>query len=212
MKATHARSDLAAQPADQREDDVLDALEARVAEHGIRSVVMSQLARDLGMSTKTLYRLFPSKEAMLMAMVERWSARLVAAQQRRMRSSMSAEERVRTAVRHLTAWRSKFADAFWVDLEFEHPDVWARYRQIVAESQDHSTAWMSTLVRADVDVVFARELLIASVRRALDPEVRSAAGLGRGEAIDAAVHIWAAGVFTDPTAVPPEPSRADQLG
>lgn len=205
MRGTSAHPDPGSGPTDQREDVVLDALEARVAEHGIRSVVMSQLARELGMSTKTLYRLFPSKDAMLMAMVERWSARLVAAQDRRIRSSMSAEERVRTAVRHLSAWRAKFAEDFWVDLEADHPEVWARYRQVVAESQARSTAWMSTLARPGVDMAFARELLVASVRRALDVELRELSGFSRGEAIDAAVHIWAAGVFEDPSAVPEAP-------
>ena len=61
----------------QRSQQVLDAMERRFAKDGIHAVVVSDLARELGMSTKTLYRLFPSKDDLVLAVVERWADRLL---------------------------------------------------------------------------------------------------------------------------------------
>jgi AcrR family transcriptional regulator len=177
---------------------VLDAMEHRARGSGIRAVVMSDLARELGMSTKTLYRDFPSKDAMVQALVERWSNRFLAAQDRRLATPMSDLERVRLAVHHSVRWRSRFCDDFWHDLREDHPDAWHRYVAMVEEGQRRAAEWMGAAVRPGVDPVFARALLVAAVERALRPEVRRGAGLSRNAAVDAAVEIWAHGALDQP--------------
>jgi AcrR family transcriptional regulator len=49
----------------------LDAAAALVAEHGPRSVTMSQIAAETGIGRATLYKYFPSVEAILVAWHER---------------------------------------------------------------------------------------------------------------------------------------------
>jgi AcrR family transcriptional regulator len=53
----------------------LDAAAALVAEHGLRSVTMSQIAEGTGIGRATLYKYFPSVEAILLAWHERQIAR-----------------------------------------------------------------------------------------------------------------------------------------
>ena len=53
----------------------LDAAAALVAEHGLRGVTMSQIAREAGIGRATLYKYFPDVEAVLLA----WHERHVAA-------------------------------------------------------------------------------------------------------------------------------------
>ncbi len=67
-------------PVEDRATRILDEVERLAQDHGTRDIVMADVARDLGMSTKTLYREFPSKDALVGAIVDRWSARLVAAE------------------------------------------------------------------------------------------------------------------------------------
>ena len=50
---------------------ILDTTAALVAEHGLRSVTMSQIAEDTGIGRATLYKYFPSVEAILFAWHER---------------------------------------------------------------------------------------------------------------------------------------------
>ena len=52
-------------------DAILDTTAALVAEHGLRSVTMSQIAEETGIGRATLYKYFPSVEAILVAWHER---------------------------------------------------------------------------------------------------------------------------------------------
>ncbi len=56
-------------------DATLDTTAALVAEHGLRSVTMSQIAEEIGIGRATLYKYFPDVEAILGA----WHHRQVAA-------------------------------------------------------------------------------------------------------------------------------------
>jgi len=52
-------------------DATLDSTAALVAEHGLRSVTMSQIAAETGIGRATLYKYFPDVEAILVAWHER---------------------------------------------------------------------------------------------------------------------------------------------
>jgi len=52
-------------------DATLDTTAALVAEHGLRSVTMSQIAEETGIGRATLYKYFPDVEAILFAWHER---------------------------------------------------------------------------------------------------------------------------------------------
>jgi AcrR family transcriptional regulator len=56
-------------------DATLDAAAALAAEHGLRSVTMSQIAEQAGVGRATLYKYFPDVESILIA----WHGRQVAA-------------------------------------------------------------------------------------------------------------------------------------
>jgi AcrR family transcriptional regulator len=53
------------------QDAILDTTAALVAEHGLLSVTMSQIARETGIGRATLYKYFPDVEAILRAWHER---------------------------------------------------------------------------------------------------------------------------------------------
>jgi AcrR family transcriptional regulator len=55
----------------QVRDAILDTTAALVAEHGLRSVTMSQIAEDTGIGRATLYKYFPDVEAILLAWHQR---------------------------------------------------------------------------------------------------------------------------------------------
>jgi AcrR family transcriptional regulator len=52
-------------------DAILDSTAALVAEHGLRSVTMSQIAERAGIGRATLYKYFPDVDAILLAWHER---------------------------------------------------------------------------------------------------------------------------------------------
>lgn len=178
-----------------REDRVLDALEARCAQVGVRGVVVSDLARELHMSTKTIYRIFASKDAMVVAMVRRWTGRVLAARTEHAVAELDPAERVRSVVHELVRWRTRFSDDFWSELRSDHPEAYALYAEMARSVQQGVSEWLAGSVRPGVDPVFARELLGGAVRRALQPEVLAASGMTPAEAVDAAVDLWVRGAL-----------------
>jgi AcrR family transcriptional regulator len=190
-------------PVSARVDAVLDAVEVRFGRAGVRALVMSDLARELGMSTKTVYRLFPSKEALVTAVLRRWSTRFLAAQATLLASSMSIEERIRTAAHALVAHRRRFSDDFWQELRSEHPVSWELYTTTMETARERSAVRMATAERTGIEPSLARAALTALVELAQTPAVLEASGLDAGTAIDQVVALWARGVFVTPDAPPP---------
>lgn len=66
-----APSDPDAAPARSREDEILDRIRSIFAEKGFDGASMQELARAAGMSVGNFYRYFPSKAAMVEAMIGR---------------------------------------------------------------------------------------------------------------------------------------------
>lgn len=186
-----------------RVDEVLDAVEARFRAGGVRALVMSDLARELGMSTKTLYRLFPSKEALVTAVLQRWSERFLAAQAAHLASSMTIEERIRTAAHALVAHRRRFSDDVWRELREEHPVSWELYTATMVTARERSAVRMASAERTGIEPSLARAALTALVELAQTPAVLDASGLEAGAAIDQVVALWTRGVFVTPDAPPP---------
>lgn len=191
------------EPAPARVDAVLDAVEGRFGAAGVRALVMRDLASELGMSTKTLYRLFPSKDALVTAVLQRWSTRFLAAQATLLASSMSIEQRVRTAAHALVAHRRRLSDDFWRELRDEHPTSWALYTSTMDTARERSAVRMAAAERTGIEPSLARAALTALVELAQDPAVLEASGLDEREAIDQVVALWARGVFVSPDAPPP---------
>jgi AcrR family transcriptional regulator len=59
-----------------RRDQLIDATLALVAEHGLRGLSVAAVARRVGLTASALYRHFPSKDALLDAVLDRLRERL----------------------------------------------------------------------------------------------------------------------------------------
>jgi AcrR family transcriptional regulator len=179
----------------ERAERILDEFTRRAGADGIRAVVMSELARDLGMSTKTLYQEFPNKESLVQAMVRAWIDQLREVQTDQQASKMTAEERLQQGSRELLEWRRTYSDVLWEDLRSDHPEAWALYLQSVRDTRLSAWTRIESAMREDVDHLLAWQLINAVVEHALSPEVRQKTGLDIGDSIDAAITIWARGAL-----------------
>ncbi|RME81176.1 MAG: TetR/AcrR family transcriptional regulator, partial [Zetaproteobacteria bacterium] len=73
---------------------ILDAAERRFVHYGYEKATMAEIGGDLGMSAANLYRFFPSKEALLVAVVERQLRQKLAAGLRAARRARDPLERL----------------------------------------------------------------------------------------------------------------------
>ena len=178
-----------------RADRILDAFGDRAAANGIRAVVMSDLARELAMSTKTLYREFPTKDALVQSLVGRWARDFVAVHRQRQQAGMPAEERLRLRAREIVRARRKYSEAFWDDLNADHPDAWRLYTTAVLSVREEARARIEAEMREGVDKELAWQLVTAMVETALQSEVRARTGMTVEQSIDAAIELWARGAL-----------------
>ncbi|HKU43991.1 MAG TPA: TetR/AcrR family transcriptional regulator [Polyangiales bacterium] len=182
---------------EQVREQVLAAFSLKAKRFGLRALLMTELAAELRMSATTLYRLFPSKEALALACVERWANELGAAEAAK-RDPRGTHSGFDQYMHWLEAWadaNAALSPAFARDLKSDYPAVWQRYRDVLNERKRRGAELLSPLLKPDVDARVAFALLNRIFSLVLDPEFADRLQVSRKEAIRGAVSIWASGAL-----------------
>jgi len=177
-------------------DRILAAARKDFFAHGFRRVTMDDLAASLGMSKKTLYAHFPSKNALLHALVLDKFQRIEADLQevtREQRSDVleALHQLLATIQRHA----AEIQPPFLRDIQRDAPEVFhlvERRRQYFIEhyfgellSQGRKTG----IIRKDVPVNLVIEILLAAVSAIVNPVRLQELGLTPKTAISAIITI-----------------------
>jgi len=186
---------------------ILDAFEESARADGPRGVVMAELARDLGISTRTLYQHFPSKAELVASLMDRWADEIAADQEARATSGKSPYEQMVAAAEGWLTGQCAFSSAFWAQLERDFPVAFVRFQQRLREILDAGHRHLLPYIRDDLDKELALALMYASLGAASDPERCDRLGLSRQEALRQAVEVWVRGTMRPVRAVhsPPKP-------
>jgi AcrR family transcriptional regulator len=178
-------------------EQILDAFSAKAKRSGIRSLIMTELATELRMSASTLYKLYPSKEALAAACVDRWANELGAAE------VPKRDSKPRDGFEQFMLWIDAWADAnaslsphFARDLKTDYPAVWRRYREIIDARKRRGAALLRPLLKPDVEPGVAFALLDQIFTTVLQPEFADKLHISRREALRSAVTIWAGGALS----------------
>lgn len=183
---------------DQLKAQVLEAFSAKAKRLGLRALLMTELATELRISATTLYKMYPSKEALALACVDRWVNELGAAEATKRDPKLS-----RDGFEQYMHWIDTWADAnaalspaFMRDLQTDYPTVWQRYRAVTAERKRRGAAMLRPLLKPEVDERVAFALLNEIFALVLEPEFAIKLQVSRREAIRSAVAIWAGGALS----------------
>jgi AcrR family transcriptional regulator len=185
----------------QVSERILETFSTKAKRIGLRALTMTELATELHMSAATLYRLYPSKEALALACVDRWADELGAADAtQRDRSDPKAAKR--DGFERYMIWVEAWADAnaalspaFARDLKSDYPAVWQRYREIVEDRKRRGALLLRPLLKPSVDERVAFAVLNTIFMTVLEPEFADRLHVSRREAIRSAVTIWAGGAL-----------------
>jgi len=182
---------------DQVREQILAAFSDKAKHVGIRGVMMAELASELRMSIATLYKQFPSKEALTIACVERWVDELAA------RDAARPDPKLKRPgfdqfMHWVDGWASAQATlspAFLHDLQSDYPAAFKRFSELAKERSSRGAALVRPLVKTDLDPTVALavlDLIVSTVQR---PEFSDKLGISRREAVRTAVTIWASGAI-----------------
>jgi AcrR family transcriptional regulator len=176
---------------------ILDAFSTKAKRFGLRSLIMTELASELRMSANTLYKLYPSKEALALACVERWANELGAAEAAKAEPK-SSRDGFEQYMRWIDAWadaNAALSPAFARDLQADYPAVWQRYRAVLRDRKRRGALLLRPLLKPGIAPKVALALLDKIFSIVLQPEFADRLHVSRREAIHCAVSIWASGAL-----------------
>jgi AcrR family transcriptional regulator len=179
----------------QLKQQILDAFSTRAKRDGLRSVMMADLASELRMSASTLYKLYPSKEALALACVERWANELAAteAAEPDPRAPRDGFEQFMHWADAWTEVNARLSPAFRRDLQSDYPAAWRRYGEVIRQRKERGVALLLPVLKPGLDKRVALALLNLILEQVVQPEFADRLRISRQEALRSAITIWAAG-------------------
>jgi len=191
-------------------DMILEAGFARFRQHGIRRVTMDDIARELRISKKTIYRHFPDKKALVQACADSIVGRILPGVQVAMAGPGSVRERMSGVLAVMAELPRLITPAFIADVRSDYPEVWAeidRRRQLVVAFYEKlfEEGRATGEVRPEIHPKVAQRVIFAVLNNVLIPEVMVMGEFSLAEAFATFATMLTRGVLSD---APPARSRA----
>jgi AcrR family transcriptional regulator len=183
---------------------IMDEARSLFFRYGFSKVTMDEAAEALGMSKKTLYRHFPSKEDLLEAVTCAHMGECDAALKTIChRQDVSPLERLKLTMSYITAIFSQMSEALIHDLRRNAPEIWKRvedHRQKNIESDFGALikeGRQKGHFRKDVDERLFILMYSTLVTNILNPEVLSGLPQKPSQVYDTLCKVLFEGLLTD---------------
>lgn len=171
---------------------------------GYTRVTMDELAKELGMSKKTLYKYFPSKVDMLRAIVQDFIREVIEEQDRILNDKkLDFEQRLSELLKLLVRLLSKIDPSLMRDVQRAAPDVWETIEQtrqnrintvfggLLREGQQNG------YVRRDIHLPLVIMAMAATIRATLNPATVSQFPVSLIDAFETVRSLYLGGILTD---------------
>jgi AcrR family transcriptional regulator len=182
---------------------ILKFVDERISARGVAGISVEEITAALGMSKKTFYRIFPSKEAMLEEIVDRIVGEVGGKIDAIVQSPRTFVEKIHGLTSLLGAVYGKLAIPLSEDLYRSTPSAWARVEEF---RHRKIQAVFSALLEQGVAEGFIepgvnRTIFLlafpAAVRAVINPRVFVEHPISMVEAVQQMLRIFFAGIMTD---------------
>ncbi|MBX7071817.1 MAG: TetR/AcrR family transcriptional regulator [Pirellulales bacterium] len=171
--------------------------------HGVRGVTMDQLARDLGMSKKTLYACFPSKPQLLDAvLLDKFQGMRAELDQITSRPGGKFQDELRQLLACLQRQTAEIQPPLVRDLRLLSPDVFARietHRRAMIQTyfgQLFARGQRAGAIRSDISTQWMIDILLAAVQVIANPATITALDVSPQTAMNTIISVVLEGVMT----------------
>lgn len=154
---------------------ILAACRELALQHGFRGIRMDELARRAGVSKRTVYRYFDSKDAVIagalsdfMQQIESESARIL--------SGDGDPAAILAEMQKYLLWQGHFAinDQSMRDLQEHYPELWQkmdRFRSLMLRKVlAHIAHSAGSQLLGDIDYVIAETMILAGIQSVMNPD------------------------------------------
>lgn len=189
--------------ADPVRDRIVATARRHLFSYGYTALTMDALATELGMSKKTLYVHFAGKDALVDAVILRFSDELKAlAAELFGDASLSYAAKLATFTRKMTERFSRMPPTLFRELQRYAPDVYRRIEKLRFETIPVVFGRMiaegkkAGMVRSEVDPAFATEFWRAAIQGVMHPDVQERLGLRPDQVFIQALTVFCGGLLT----------------
>ncbi len=183
---------------------ILDAAKVHFFANGFSKFTMEEFAQSMGMSKKTIYKFFTSKDE-LVKEITREQLRRIHTQCEFFRNDTTIEfiDRVKSTINFLTVEMQAMKPQFSLDIQRTMPDLWKEVDGFRNEKVMNDFALMVKqgvdlgIFRTDVNVQVFVLMYAAAMRSIIDPQILSQLPINLSQAYQAAVTVFFEGMMTN---------------
>ena len=172
--------------------------------HGFRGVTMDDLAVELGMSKKTLYAHFPSKTALLEAVIREKMQRVQADFERILAESTNdVLATLHALLACLQTHTAEIQPAFFRDIRRETPELFAHVQSMRRENIHRTFGRVladgrrAGVVRADIPIPVLLEILTTLADSIVNPQKLGELGLSVKDGVTAVLAVFLEGTLSN---------------
>lgn len=181
---------------------ILEHASERYLASGISKVSIDELASEMGMSKKTVYKFFPGKEILLKAIVQLMTHRVEKQVQQIVASDMPFEQKMTNMLlvigrmlgrmsRQFVRDMQRFSPALWNEIEtFRRERVLAHLQEMFREAKDQN------IFREDLNTDLFYLVFISSVEAIVNPQVLSEHSFSAQDAFRGILKLLVEGALT----------------
>lgn len=183
---------------------ILEAARQYFFANGFSKTTMEEFAQSMGMSKKTIYKLFPSKDDIIREITrEKLQSIHQGCIQCQNNKSDDFMQRVRNITSFISAEMRSLKPQFYIDLQKTMPHLWKEVDEFRSQRVYED---FSALIREGVEIgVFRKDVNVEvlvlmygnAMQSIINPETLSTLPLNASQAYDAIVDIIFGGVFTE---------------
>jgi AcrR family transcriptional regulator len=188
-----------------RQQELLDDLERVILDEGFRRLTVEQLARRLRCSRRTLYQIAPSRDDLVLLVLDRLMRRMGRRASERVRGLDDPAERLWAYMTSTNSEIRKGSRQLWADVATQPAvrrlvDDHYRYAALVAGRLIDEGVQRGAFRAVNTDLV--AEVLAATLERLQDPGVLTRLGVGNAEANEHVFELVLYGLAEHPAVAP----------
>ncbi|HSY77159.1 MAG TPA: TetR/AcrR family transcriptional regulator [Bacteroidia bacterium] len=159
------------------QQQILKGAEELFFRYGLKSITMDDIAKHLGMSKRTIYENYPTKDSIISALLTAHRESTITDIESHRKSAKNAVEEIILTMQHLKSMSDMMNPRLLFELKKFHPKVWGEFldmkQNIIMQCVADNIKWgiKQSIYRKELDVETLARLRVEQLELAWNPEV-----------------------------------------
>ncbi|HSP87872.1 MAG TPA: TetR/AcrR family transcriptional regulator [Ignavibacteriaceae bacterium] len=184
------------------QDKIIEQLEDKLFKEGFYKTTMDEVASELGMSKKTIYKFFPSKEDLIRAIAKHFMNRMRSKIVPALNSDKNAIEKLAQLIKILAGASEKISTKRMEEMKRHFPQIWNEIDSFRTKMMFENITKVINQGKTeglfiDYSTSIVMNMLVSSVRSVVNPDFILNNNFSIIEAASTAFKILIGGIVTD---------------